>query len=208
MLSLTLTFPLLDLGNNANGDLALIDERNSAGDDLEEDLASKVAEASSTNTRDLSLVADGSDTTPPSSLNYDGCPREYQPGSDYQEGSIVSMDGIVYKCRPYPLSLHCSQAGFELGSLAIDQTDHWKRAWEAIGDCSGTLSPTSSPIFVELKNLGGCPDEFQATGRPPYERGDLVTVEGLVFKCKVRSLLLGFSTTVSCTTYTRSSLLH
>lgn len=192
-------FPLLELGNNVNGDLTLIAEGISPGDEL-------VVEASSTTTRDLSLVTDGSDSTPPSS-NYGGCPGEYQPGSHYQEGSIVSMDGTVYKCKSYPLSLHCSQAGFELGSLAIEQTEHWKQAWEVIGVCSGTLSPTSSPIFVALENLGGCPDEFQATGRPPYEGDDLVTVNGLVFKCKVSFLLLGFHITLSCTTYILSSLL-
>ena len=66
---------------------------------------------------------------------------------------------------------------------------YWSSAWSVLGSCDGTLAPTSSPTFVVLTNVGGCPKEWEANGihtaGDAYEEGDMVSSGGLVFKCKV-----------------------
>lgn len=83
-----------------------------------------------------------------------GCPAEYKSdGEVYEEGDRVDIDGLVYECKAYPASNHCSQAGYKPDTNPAS-TGAWKEAWALVGYCEGTISPTSSPIFVQLANLG------------------------------------------------------
>jgi len=109
-----------------------------------------------------------------------GCPGEYVLGEEYEEDDKVSKDGVVYQCKSYPLGRHCPQAGYEPG-VSVGAAEYWKEAWSVIGTCSGTIAPTSSPSFVSLKNMGGCPDEWESQ---TYEEGDKVSVGELVYQCK------------------------
>lgn len=42
-----------------------------------------------------------------------GCPAEYTANTNYEESDRVSSNGLVYQCKSFPLSRHCSQSGYE-----------------------------------------------------------------------------------------------
>ncbi|KAL7528294.1 hypothetical protein ACHAXR_002365, partial [Thalassiosira sp. AJA248-18] len=89
-----------------------------------------------------------------------GCPAEYKSGGEvYEEGDRVGAHRLVYECKSGPVSAHCSQAGYEPNSNPA-MPDAWKVAWDLVGYCAGTIAPTSSPNFVQLNNLGGCPNAY------------------------------------------------
>jgi len=62
------------------------------------------------------------------------------------------------------------------------------QAWTLVGTCEGTITPTVRPTMDPLANVGGCPNEWEewtnVPGQTKYEEGDLVTLNGLVYKCK------------------------
>ena len=107
----------------------------------------------------------------------------------YDAADVVSVDGLVYKCAAVPTNQFCGMKGYSPGN---DQ--YWSSAWSVLGSCDGTLAPTSSPNFVVLTNVGGCPKEWEANGvhatGDAYEEGDMVSSGGLVFKCKVNVNIL------------------
>jgi len=112
-----------------------------------------------------------------------GCPKLYSSGEDYEEGDRVSNGGLVYQCRAHPQSGHCPQVGYEPGTSigSGSQTiEYWKEAWSVVGFCSGTITPTSSPSFDSLTDMGGCPDEWV---QQTYEEGDRVSANDLVYVC-------------------------
>lgn len=113
-----------------------------------------------------------------------GCPDAYEAAAEYDEGDKVSKDSLVYQCKRWPLSNHCSQAGYEPG-VDTGGVEYWMDAWDITGYCSGTVSPTSSPNFVSLPNMGGCSEERESrAAAEPYMEGDRVSLNGLVFECK------------------------
>ena len=64
-----------------------------------------------------------------------GCPPEYSGPGDatYGEGDEVSLNGLVYECKPYPDSGYCNlyspdSVNGSLGSLG----------WTTLGSCTGT----------------------------------------------------------------------
>lgn len=118
-----------------------------------------------------------------------GCPEEYSAGTDYDKLDLVSVEqdagltnpangaySMTYQCKDSETHLFCGKSGFEPGTGQF-----WEQAWEALGSCTGTISPTQSPVNVNLANLGGCPSEWEPL---TYEAGDVVSSEGLVFACK------------------------
>ena len=98
-----------------------------------------------------------------------GCNAEYYSGKVYDEGDRVSKDGITYQCMSPPVSLHCSQAGYE-----PDVGTAWERAWSVIGTCTGTITPTSSPNVEYPLLVGPCYDKWD--NGETYEQGDKVSV--------------------------------
>ena len=104
-----------------------------------------------------------------------GCPDAFDSEATYEEGSKVMMNGLVYKCRTWPNSAYCSMLGYEPDS--VNSAD----AWELLGYCDGSMSPTASPVYVSLDDVGGCPDVYDDAS--VYESGDKVTVESLVYEC-------------------------
>ena len=106
-----------------------------------------------------------------------GCPDLYETYRVYKEKElVVGEDGYVYQCRLYPYSGSCGQKGFEPGS----SSSSWVEAWDRLGSCEGTMSPTSSPVF-DLTMFGGCPGEYSKSG--VYDGGDLVSLNGIVYRC-------------------------
>jgi hypothetical protein len=112
-----------------------------------------------------------------------GCPEEYAAGTEYEEGDRVSVENLVFQCRPFPASGHCGQAGFApLYDGGVE--DAWKTAWTVLGSCDGTIDPTQSPVFVDLVDQGRCPSEWEArSGDDAYEAGDRVSLGKLVLAC-------------------------
>jgi len=77
----------------------------------------------------------------------DGCPQEYVPNnSAYGPGDFVSVPkngdntlGIVYQCKMAMTSPWCQLEGYAPG------TSNGPQAWEKVGYCEGTMSPTAAP---------------------------------------------------------------
>mmetsp|Transcript_3382 Transcript_3382/g.6143 ORF Transcript_3382/g.6143 Transcript_3382/m.6143 type:complete len:657 (+) Transcript_3382:92-2062(+) len=117
-----------------------------------------------------------------------GCPGEYDAAVEYEEGDKVSKMGLVYQCKSWPQSQHCKQDGYEPGT-SIDggakKLEYWKDAWLVVGYCSGSITPTTSPVYVSLPNMGGCPDTWSTkSAADAFEEGDRVSSGGLVYQCK------------------------
>jgi len=78
----------------------------------------------------------------------DGCPDEYVANNpNYQAGSVVSISinddntyGIVWECKAARTTPWCQQEGYAPG------TQYGGQAWERVGHCEGTMSPTTAPI--------------------------------------------------------------
>eukprot|EP00571_Detonula_confervacea_P006562 CAMPEP_0172330918 /NCGR_PEP_ID=MMETSP1058-20130122/61653_1 /TAXON_ID=83371 /ORGANISM="Detonula confervacea, Strain CCMP 353" /LENGTH=658 /DNA_ID=CAMNT_0013048155 /DNA_START=126 /DNA_END=2102 /DNA_ORIENTATION=- len=128
-----------------------------------------------------------SPTDSPSNVVLDdvgGCPDEFAASADYEEGDEVSNKGLVYQCKGWPQSQHCSQAGYTPGE-EVGGVENWIHAWTVVGHCSGTIGPTSAPSHVQLTDMGGCPESWSAKSvEELYEEGDKVESNGLVFACK------------------------
>ena len=114
-----------------------------------------------------------------------GCPLAYDNESAYDVGDRVSRDGLVYQCKAWPRSSHCSSSGYEPVSNP-NTRGAWEFAWAVVGYCEGTAAPTSSPNFVALPDMGGCPAVWERTidMADDYNEGDHVSASGLVFQCK------------------------
>eukprot|EP00956_Cyclotella_meneghiniana_P013155 scaffold18839_cov61-Cyclotella_meneghiniana.AAC.1 len=114
--------------------------------------------------------------------NHNGCPVEFDASATYEAGDKVEMNGLVYECRSWPNSAHCSQAGFEPDGA------NYRDAWIVLGFCEGTMAPTTSPNFSSLAEVGdGCPKEYVSSS--VYETGEQVSVrvnnaESVVYECK------------------------
>ena len=137
--------------------------------------------------------------SPTSSPNYGlpvfgGCPEEYSESAVYEGGDKVSHNGLVYKCRVYPYSAWCSHDSY------APSAENGKDAWEVLGTCQGSMSPTGSPVFDVLVDVDGCPEKY-VEGKG-YEASDRVTLfleagRGIVYGCadqwrKSSSFPLGF----------------
>eukprot|EP00584_Thalassiosira_punctigera_P002647 CAMPEP_0172527200 /NCGR_PEP_ID=MMETSP1067-20121228/1937_1 /TAXON_ID=265564 ORGANISM="Thalassiosira punctigera, Strain Tpunct2005C2" /NCGR_SAMPLE_ID=MMETSP1067 /ASSEMBLY_ACC=CAM_ASM_000444 /LENGTH=652 /DNA_ID=CAMNT_0013310885 /DNA_START=110 /DNA_END=2068 /DNA_ORIENTATION=- len=117
----------------------------------------------------------------PVEWNGGGCPKSYAGGSDYSAGALVSVAktgyNMVYQCAGEPNNLFCGMSGYEPGNSV-----YWEIAWSSLGSCNGTMTPTASPNYVSITDVGGCPAEFDSGA--DYDEGDRVSKDGLVYTCK------------------------
>mmetsp|Transcript_23318 Transcript_23318/g.37970 ORF Transcript_23318/g.37970 Transcript_23318/m.37970 type:complete len:786 (+) Transcript_23318:154-2511(+) len=135
--------------------------------------------------------------------NLDGCPEEYDAGTDYEPGDKVSVTpagedyGKIYKCKGWPEGGNCVKEAYSPANTekGCNGKVCWPEAWTYVGGCYGTIAPTLSPVFNPAKiwDLEGCPDEYVPNSA--YEGGDYVSVPkgegttaantaGVVWKCK------------------------
>jgi len=108
-----------------------------------------------------------------------GCPMEFVRYKTYDAGEAVTVNGIVYECLSSggPITF-CGATGFEPGSGMA-----WTHAWELKGSCTGTISPTSSPVYPYPTWTGfGCPEPFDEN--VVYKPGQKVSWNGLALECK------------------------
>ncbi|KAL7492205.1 hypothetical protein ACHAWT_001918 [Skeletonema menzelii] len=124
-----------------------------------------------------------------------GCPEEIDLSSNtYEAGDSVSVslqDGrsVVYTCKGFPRSQWCNTPLYS--PLSTEKGCNgdvcWPEAWNKIGGCDGTYTPTSTPTF-DPANIEGCPEEYDDSA--DYEEGDKVSVTpagetyGKVYQCR------------------------
>jgi len=132
--------------------------------------------------------------------NVEGCPGEYETGTDYGEGDKVSVTpegeafGKIYECKSWPDSGFCKLEEYKPvpGGVIHGENPLWMNAWTYVGGCTGTITPTGSPVFLSLPQWtkGGCPPEY-VPNNPAYKAEDYVSVPtnddntyGVVWQCK------------------------
>lgn len=114
----------------------------------------------------------------------DECPDIFLGGSSYEEGDVVEMNGVVYKCKSWPNSQWCSVTSYEPGSEKSED------AWEVIGHCHEEIEiehvPSEVVVSEErmLQNLY-CPLPYSSSSS--YTVGDQVPVASgasfIVYEC-------------------------
>ena len=122
-----------------------------------------------------------------------GCPDEYDSNAIYEANESVSVrdDGIsiIYTCKPFPESQWCSDDTYSpMSTQKLCNGDVcWPQAWNKVGPCEGTFTPTGSPTF-DPANVNACPKGFEIG--TAYEEGDEISVTpagedyGKIYKCK------------------------
>lgn len=137
----------------------------------EEDLLRKPAQAVEPTNPDVSNSEVSSDT--------DECPESFVAGSSYEEGDLVEMNGVVFKCKDWPSAQWCSMDGYEPGS------DISANAWDIIGHCEGTIDPAPSVVSEERKLQTACPAPYSDANT--YTTGEQVSVtsggSSIVYEC-------------------------
>ncbi|KAL7483108.1 hypothetical protein ACHAW6_008756 [Cyclotella cf. meneghiniana] len=100
-----------------------------------------------------------------------GCPLDYSSDEKYEAGDKVSVQGngvgkIIYEC---PNDVHVSRY------CSMYEPGHWsKLGWKVVGHCDGTITPSTSPAFQQLDEVGdGCPQEYNTA--TSYDAGDCVS---------------------------------
>ena len=84
---------------------------------------------------------------------------------------------VIFKCKAWPYSWYC-------GQLSPLNHNGGVLGWEMVGECTGTIGPTTSPTFDPLSVIAGCPDDYNLSAIKTYVAGDKVSVavEGSTYK--------------------------
>ncbi|KAL3783743.1 hypothetical protein HJC23_004862 [Cyclotella cryptica] len=133
--------------------------------------------------------------TVPLATSLPGCYQAWRSGGTYYAGSVVSATRIIesaagdkgltvmkknFKC------ISGSQASLShCPTYDPSNTIEAAAAWSDLGQCNETspvLDNSSSVAKANLKDVGGCPDEYVVSSK--YEEGDRVVVEGIVYQCR------------------------
>ena len=107
-----------------------------------------------------------------------GCPKAWTSGASYESGELAEVDGVAYQCSEQAfVNAWCGNDNYKPGEGL-----YWEQSWTLLGSCTGTIAPTSSPVYVSLTDAGGCPDEYVLG--TTYEEGDKVGLNGIVYQCR------------------------
>ncbi|KAL3790827.1 hypothetical protein ACHAWO_010666 [Cyclotella atomus] len=114
-----------------------------------------------------------------------GCPDLFVAGTSYEEGDLVELNTVVYKCKSFPNAKWCSMSGYE------PDGDNSDKAWEVIGHCEEDLIDPVVPSVVKvekermLQTLPGCPALHNPSNT--YAVGDQVSItsgqSSIVYQC-------------------------
>jgi hypothetical protein len=116
----------------------------------------------------------------------DSCPDIFVAGTSYEEGDLVELNTVVYKCKSWPYAPWCSKSGYE------PDGDNSDKAWEVIGHCEEELIDPVVPSVVKVENermlettLPGCPALHNPSNT--YAVGDQVSItsgqSSIVYQC-------------------------
>ena len=128
------------------------------------------------------------------------CPPTYDIAkTDYLGGDTVTITENIFECHALYV-MYCNIGEWDDALLAQDANaeELWNDAWVHVGPCSipavvseSTFSPTPSPTLapsVEVASvqaadaISACPPAYDTT-KTDYLGGDMVTVDGNIFKC-------------------------
>ena len=108
-----------------------------------------------------------------------GCPGMWTSGdiTKYKENDQVSviksnspLIQAIYKCKAWPYSWYC-------GQMSPLNSNGGKLGWEYVGECSGTIGPTTSPTLSPgTVIIVGCPTNYNSATTLSYKAGDQVTI--------------------------------
>jgi hypothetical protein len=117
-----------------------------------------------------------------------GCPEEYAPSPmTYEDASLVSLNGVVYQCKPHPDTGFCN--------IHSPDSEYGYLGWNTLGSCTGTLAPSDSPTSSPTSNPTtspthpiwekvGCPEAFDDSLATTYSEAQVVENNGVVYECK------------------------
>ena len=86
------------------------------------------------------------------------CPYAYnETKTDYVSGSMIEVEGVIFKCRPKPYEEYCNYAQFDPKMLEknVKAESYWLNAWLRMGPCIG--SPSMPP--VDMSSMSNQPTE-------------------------------------------------
>lgn len=89
------------------------------------------------------------------------CPQQFNSSAKYQQFDVVSMESIIYKCKPWPNDAYCNS--FEPGSK---YSDH---GWTIEGPCV-TFSPSPSPTVETSAEPSLSPSSSIPTDSPTADQ--------------------------------------
>mmetsp|Transcript_21206 Transcript_21206/g.42232 ORF Transcript_21206/g.42232 Transcript_21206/m.42232 type:complete len:236 (+) Transcript_21206:206-913(+) len=141
----------------------------------------------------VATVLSLSSPTPTHSANstIPGCHAPFSPHEIYSPSSLVSVNSTNHQCHP-EWSTHCSGSS---NSPPGNPGTFASVAWTSLGDCdpsvdppaisdTPTLAPTLPPTLSAYSDVDpGCPPPY-SFDVPSYRGGDLVSHEGLVYRCR------------------------
>ena len=108
--------------------------------------------------------------------NTPGCPLDWESGKAYAKGAIatfIDSNGfsLVSQCTNDANNLFC---GHDSYNPITGQSKNLK-VWESLGSCDSNivLALSDYPGFENLRDEGGCPEEYNAG--EAYVSGDCIT---------------------------------
>lgn len=106
---------------------------------------------------------------------------QYQAGTQYQAGDIVSNLGKLYQCKPFPYSGWCSGApsAYEPGKGFA-----WSDAWTLMGEGGGNGGGEGGGEGGGNGGEGGGGNHPAYQEGTPYNAGDIVSNDGKLYRCK------------------------
>ena len=130
----------------------------------------------------------------------DGCPSEFSITVEYKAGDKVSVlvdaasnQALVFQCKEYPYSSYCNVRLEEFAPYS-ENSDF---GWELLGFCSGTTSPTTSPVSYPDAKCRYYDDatsiiikEWSLADLPTYAEGTKVRVNDAIFVSDASGCLL------------------
>lgn len=126
--------------------------------------------------------------------------------STYTEGTLVELDGVVYKCNDFPFHLYCKLTEYKPNSVDTNWQDIWTAidAADTIMEPAITTSPTSQapttskpsmkpslqpttqvmiPVDQPTGISSSCPPAYDEVAAPLYKPGSTVEVGGYIYIC-------------------------
>eukprot|EP00804_Cyclotella_cryptica_P027202 CCRYP_017186-RA/>CCRYP_017186-RA protein AED:0.06 eAED:0.06 QI:222/0.5/0.33/1/0.5/0.33/3/309/676 len=122
-----------------------------------------------------------------------GCPRVYSKTTKYEEGDLVSVvvsadpaRAVVYECKGWPQGAYCNA-----GENFSPESANAAMGWTLKGSCTGTMTPTASPIAYpdpKCRWYNGTQPviirNWSAGSLSTYTAGTRVRKHDRIYKCK------------------------
>ncbi|KAL7518452.1 hypothetical protein ACHAWX_003275 [Stephanocyclus meneghinianus] len=122
-----------------------------------------------------------------------GCPPVYDSATTYEEGDLASVivsvtpeRVVVYECKGWPEGAYCNA-----GPNFSPESDNAAMGWNLKGSCTGTMSPTASPVVYpdpKCRWYNGTQPviiyNWAVASLSTYAAGTRVRKHDRIYKCK------------------------